>query len=337
PQRNKEGKIEKWYGTATDVQAQTESELALRQSEARLQAIIEATPECIKIIAPDGTLQFMNGSGLEMIEGNKELLGAACVFDVIAPEDKAVWVTNHKRVCQGESLNWEFDIVGLAGTRRRMETHAVPLPTDDGTMHLAVTRDVTERTKSEAALKHSEEQFRLFANNIQNLAWMAEADGWIYWYNQRWYDYTGTTLDEMLGWGWEKVHHPDHVERVVAFVSQAWLKGETWELTFPLRGADGEYRWFLTRAYAVKDAEGNVTRWIGTNTDVDSQKKAEAALEEKNVELMRINNDLDNFIYTASHDLKVPIANIEGLLSLMSEDINSANPDTTMLMHILTL
>ncbi|MFD2514769.1 PAS domain-containing protein [Pontibacter locisalis] len=337
PQLNKAGNVLKWYGTATDVQRQKEYEEALRQSEARLQAIIEATPECIKIVSEDGTLQFINHSGLEMIEGNKELLGTACVFDIIDPEYKKEWQRNHKRVCNGESLSWEFNIIGLNGARRRMETHAVPLSTAEGVMHLGVTRDVTERKKSEIALRESEEQFRTFANNVQNLAWMAEPDGWIYWYNQRWYEYTGTTLEEMLGWGWAKVHHPDHVDSVVAHLKETWEKGETWELTFPLRGADGAYRWFLTRAHAVKDTHGKVVRWIGTNTNIDNQKKAEAALELKNKELTYINNDLDNFVYAASHDLKAPIANIEGLLAFLSDDLSQGILQENDAKHVMSL
>lgn len=329
------GQLSRIVGVVQDITDQKTLEKSLRESEAWLQAIIEATPECIKIVDNNGTLQFMNQSGLEMIEGGRELMGNACVFDVIAPEHQLEWVKNHKQVCKGKSLSWEFDVIGLKGTRRRMETHAVPLPVNGGTTHLGVTRDITGRKNSEAALRESEERFRVFANNIQNLAWMAEPNGWIFWYNERWYDYTGTNLEEMLGWGWAKVHHPDHIDRIINFLQDAWTKGETWELTFPLRGADGVFRWFLTRAYAVKDEQGRVIRWIGTNTNVDEQKKAEAALEQKNAELTRINNDLDNFIYTASHDLKAPISNIEGLLKLVSDDFSSGNESE--IKYMLTL
>ncbi len=160
------------------------------------------------------------------------------------------------------------------------------IPTEDEVELLQALADTTaitlENIQIYKKLEGEEEQFRTFANNIQNLAWMAEPDGWIYWYNQQWYDYTGTTFEEIQGWGWEKVHHPDHIKRVLTFVQEAWSKCETWELTFPLRGADGKYRWFLTRACAIKDENDQVIRWIGTNTNIDDRKRAEDALQYQN-------------------------------------------------------
>lgn len=98
------------------------------------------------------------------------------------------------------------------------------------------------------AVRESEERFHTLADHMSQFAWMANAKGWIYWYNQRWFDYTGATLDEMQGWGWKKVHHPDHIGRVVTRIQHSWDTGQFWEDTFPLRGKDGEYRWFLSRS-----------------------------------------------------------------------------------------
>ncbi|MDQ6695654.1 MAG: PAS domain-containing protein, partial [Chloroflexota bacterium] len=143
---------------------------------------------------------------------------------------------------------------------------------------MCIGYEVTEQVQARKRVEEGEERFRILANNIQDLAWMANPNGWILWYNQRWSDYTGTTLEEIDGWGREKVH-PDHIERVAAFVEEAWKKGEPWELTFPLRGQDGHYRWFLTRASPVRDKDGSVVCWIGTNTNIDEQKRAQEAIE----------------------------------------------------------
>ena len=107
------------------------------------------------------------------------------------------------------------------------------------------------------------------------LAWIADQHGMIFWYNDRWYEYTGTTLDQMYGWGWTGVHHPDHVERVKARIQEAWDTGVEWEDTFPLRGRDGSYRWFLSRAKPLFDNNGKVWRWFGINTDITIQRENE--------------------------------------------------------------
>jgi PAS domain S-box-containing protein len=114
---------------------------------------------------------------------------------------------------------------------------------------------------------------------------MASASGYIFWYNQRWYDYTGTTFEQMRGWGWQKVHHPKEVGRVVERIKKAFATGEPWEDTFPLRGKDGEYRWFLSRALPIRDVDGEVVCWFGTNTDVTDQMRMEQALRKSREEL----------------------------------------------------
>jgi PAS domain S-box-containing protein len=137
---------------------------------------------------------------------------------------------------------------------------------------------VLERTEE---LRESESQFRTLANSIPQLAWMARPDGSVFWYNQRWYDYTGGTLDQMKGSGWESVHHPDHVQRIISGLQHSWRTGDEWEDTCPLRGHDGQYRWFLSRAVPIRDSHGNIVRWFGTSTDVSRQRAAEEQLRER--------------------------------------------------------
>ena len=144
-----------------------------------------------------------------------------------------------------------------------------------------------ERMRAESALRASEEQFRTLADNMSQFAWMADPSGRIYWYNKRWYDYTGTTLEAMRALGWRSVHHPDHHVRVSASMKRAVAIGSIWEETFPMRGKDGQYRWFLARAVPIRDDFGQVTRWFGTNTDITAQVAAEEALRELNENLER--------------------------------------------------
>lgn len=159
--------------------------------------------------------------------------------------------------------------------------------------------DISSRVEMIEALHEREEQFRLLADNIHQLAWMADATGWIYWYNKRWFDFTGTTLEEMQGWGWRKVHHPDHEQRVVGTIAKCFVSGEAWEDTFPLRGKDGQYRWFLSRALPVRDERGCVVRWFGTSTDITERLRAE--------------QDREFLVNELNHRVKNTLAVVQGI------------------------
>ncbi len=130
---------------------------------------------------------------------------------------------------------------------------------------------------------------------------MADENGRIFWYNRRWYEYTGTTLEEMQGWGWKAALHPNHLERVAERIERSWISGEVGEDTFPLRGKDGRFRWFLSRALPVRDEAGRIVRWFGTNTDVTKQRQAEEALREAD-------RRKDEFIAMLAHELRNPLA-----------------------------
>ena len=116
--------------------------------------LVEAMPECIKVVGPDGRLLQMNSAGLRMIEAPSfDRVRGVSIFDLIAQEHRDSWRAHHERICRGEHLTWEFDIIGLAGTRRNMQTRAVPVDLEDGTHgQLAITRDVTARNEAERSL-----------------------------------------------------------------------------------------------------------------------------------------------------------------------------------------
>lgn len=138
--------------------------------------------------------------------------------------------------------------------------------------------DLIERSQNEAAMRESEARFRTLADNMAQLAWMANPDGSVFWLNRRWFEFTGLSHDASINAGWTTALHPDDAPRIIAKVSECFRTGQAWEDTFLTRAADGSYRWFLTRAFPITDDTGAVTRWFGTGTDVTEQREAQQVL-----------------------------------------------------------
>ncbi|MFA7062385.1 MAG: PAS domain S-box protein, partial [Pedobacter sp.] len=169
--------------------------------------------------------------------------------------------------------------------------------------------DVTIRKKAEAALLESEERFRIMANAIPQLAWIARSDGHIFWYNQRWYDYTGTTPEQMEGWGWQSVHDPIELPNVLERWQTSITSGESFDMTFPLRGTDSVFRPFLTRVIPIKDADGNVQQWFGTNTDVSELKHVEQTLRESEAKFRSLFDNSIDAVFMGTPDGTILSAN----------------------------
>ena len=197
------------------------------------------------------------------------------------------------RALYGVPLIFNKEVLGVAHMGSRT---AFDFSDEDRALFLVLTTRAAafiHESIVQGQRRAAEEQFRALADNIPQLAWIADGAGSIYWYNRRWYEYTGTTLEDVEGWGWQRVQHPEHVERVVARIKVSFATGEVWEDLFPLRGRDGRYRWFLSRAIPIKDERGRVLRWFGTNTDVTEHRRIEEAR--------------DQFIAILGHDLRNPL------------------------------
>jgi PAS domain S-box-containing protein len=169
------------------------------------------------------------------------------------------------------------DLVGVIALFAR-----APLE-DDVIGALAAVSDslavAVERDHAERARQASEQQLRLLVDGLPELAWTARPDGFIDFYNARWYEYTGTTFEQMQGWGWRTVHDPALLESVTERWTHSLATGEPFEMEFPLRGRDGAFRWFLTRVRPLRDPGGRIVRWFGMNTDIHEQREARKRTE----------------------------------------------------------
>ncbi len=323
-----------------DVTARKLAREKLRESEARFRSLAENAVVGIFVIDDESTIEFANPA-VERIFGYpvEEMVGQS--LNKLMPQDQR---TPHeagvRRYLETGRRNIRWEGVELPGLRK--DGRIVPLEISMGEFvregrhyFTGIARDITERKQAEEAMRESEERFRALANSIPQLAWMADPTGWIFWYNERWHEYTGATLEEMQGWGWQKVLHAEHEQRVVEGIRHAFGAGEPWEDTFPLRSRTGEYRWFLSRALPIRDANGTVVRWFGTNTDItdqidavaererllDREREARAEADRRRGELERVTESRTRLMRGFTHDVKNPLRAADGYAQLLEDGI----------------
>jgi PAS domain S-box-containing protein len=183
-----------------------------------------------------------------------------------------------------------------------------------------LARDVGEYLRVQQAVRESEERFRTLAENISQFAWMAEPDGHIFWFNKRWYEFTGFSDDDSMDGQGRQVVHPDHRESVVDTYNRAIAAGEDYEDTFPMRAKDGEYCWFLSRAKPIRNEGGEIVRWFGTNTDITEQREQ---AEQIRLLLMEVNHRSKNMLTTIQALARRSAPGEEGFLARFEDRVQS--------------
>lgn len=196
--------------------------------------------------------------------------------------------------------------------------------------------EITDVEKTEDKLKRSQENYQFLAESMPQLVWITNEKGEAIYYNRKWTEYTGQEFDQYSKMGWTDVIHPEDYPHKMAAWSNALAIGCEYKFEYRLRSKYGEYRWFLSRAIPMRNSEGAIVKWVGTSTDIHDEKilldnvaQARTALKEmnrklnsRNEQLKKINKELDNFIFAASHDLRSPVRNIESLLELLISELN---------------
>jgi PAS domain S-box-containing protein len=173
---------------------------------------------------------------------------------------------------------------------------------------LPPTMSTRQTGTADAALQFHSDDLAAF-DHLPVLAWIADASGYVYRFNKAWYDYTGRSAEEMRGWGWRVVHHPDQAAATLARWKEVLVSGDPVELTFALRRHDGQYRPFLTRAVPFRDAGGAISHWLGTSTDISGLEAAEHRAEEAARLLQDVIDHLPSAVYTKDAEGRLTMAN----------------------------
>lgn len=272
------------YQIRDQFERERRSAAVLRENEERLKFALDAAklgswefvlPECRLIASEQCKINFGFAPDKPVDYEN--------FLRLVRPEDSAAVERDFQTaIRERRRYRAEYRINRPDGTEAWIFAAGRPIFDADGEPKCmtGITLDITERRKGEEAIRESETQLRALADSIPQLAWIADEGGYIFWYNRGWYEYTGTTFEQIAGWGWQSVHDPEILPKVLENWALSLATGHHFEMEFPLRGSDGLYRWFLTRVRPVRNAEGHIIRWFGTNTDIDAKRHAERALRE---------------------------------------------------------
>ncbi|HEY6289045.1 MAG TPA: PAS domain S-box protein [Nitrospiraceae bacterium] len=278
-------------GSESDITEHRQALLRLAEQESLLRSILDAEPECVKRVAADGTLLQMNEAGLCFIETDSfEQVAGRSVYDLVAPEFLELYRSMHEAVIQGASQQLEFQIVGLKGTRRWMETHAVPLqnPIDHCVEQLAVTRDISGRKRAEEALRESEERFALAVEGSTDILWDAHRVPGKPWYAPQTPIWWSPRVRELLGLEesesfetleqWAGRLHPDDKDRVFGQLAAHIEHRVPYDAEYRLRNNRGDYLWIRGRGQAMWDEQGEIRRMSGSCQDITDRKANEQLL-----------------------------------------------------------
>ncbi|SMB95682.1 PAS/PAC sensor signal transduction histidine kinase [Hymenobacter roseosalivarius DSM 11622] len=341
------GRLRRWFGSNTDIHELRELQEQLVLKDQQLQQILSQVPAYIATVTgPEHRYTFIN-PGYNALMGGRIQIGKR-VADLLPEMVEQGFVALLDEVYNSRKpyVSRETPVYLLdpeTGGRREYYLDFVyqPLQDEHGQTQgiLGFSIDVTQQVQArqqtaalQAELRGRDEQFRFLAESIPQIMWTADADGQVDYFNQQLWDATGRHPSESLGTvAWLHIIHPDDQQRTQAAWEEATRTGGKYEIEYRFVSRLGGYRWFLGRAEPLRDAAGEVIKWFGSCTDIDDFKQAQQHLQTQNAQLIRINQDLDNFVYTASHDLRQPIYNMAGIFEELTRTTHFQDPDTAEL------
>lgn len=277
------GNVLRMNGVAFDITDRKKSETEIRVSEERYKLLSDTMLQGVVYFGVDGKIFRVNPAFCQLIGYEENDLLEKNIKQLFHPDEIEIIIKELDKLMKKDISSLKQERKFIRKDRKIIYVNinvAYVKNTDDiGEYFVTHIEDISKRKRAEKKLKESKEKFKLLANTIPQLAWIARADGYINWYNQRWYEYTGTTQKQMEGWGWQQLQHPKYLSGVVKRWKASIATGESFEMVFPILGKDGIYRDFLTKSTPLKDNNGKVEQWFGTNTDISELKKIEKELE----------------------------------------------------------
>ncbi len=315
PLRNDEGVIVGASKVIRDITETKHVREAIRASEQRFHLLADNVVQLVWMAEADGTGVWFNRRWHEFTGLTDEQLRIDARSLHHPDHYERVTTALHASAERAEPWEDRFPLKAKDGTWHWFMATAMPVRDAQGTVvrWFGTLTDITREHEAQEIIQRSEERFRMLADNMSQMAYVADAQGTVIWLNRRWIDYTGLDVADMDNGGWDRVVAPEHRQVMRRTFAEARQHGTTWEQVFRLRSVTGEYRWFLSRSVPITDDQGRVERWFGTNTDITAQKQAEEALEETALHK-------DHFLATLAHELRNPLAPLRSGLQLMELD-----------------
>ena len=304
PLRDDSGKLIKWCGLNTDIEARKRAEEALRLRQLDLQLIVDSIPVPVAVTTPCGEAESLNRTALEYFGKTFEELKDWRSSDAVHADDlQRVLPSLLEAVETGRAHDVEVRQRRADGVYRWFNVLGLPLRDKQGRilrwLHLLI--DIDERKQTEAALRRGADLHSII-DTIPMTAWSTGPDGYCDFVNQRWLDYSGLELDEVRGWGWGAVIHPDDLSALVADWRACLATGAPVHTEARMRRFDGVFRWFLFLGNPLRDEAGKIVKWFGTNVDIEDRKRAEEALRASERNLIQIINTIPTTAWSTRPD-----------------------------------
>jgi PAS domain S-box-containing protein len=285
-----------------------------------LAAIVDSSDDAIISKSLNGTITSWNKGAENMFGYSAEEMIGRPILTLIPADRQQEEIGILSQLKRGQRVD-HFETIRRRKNGELLDVSLTISPIKDEAGNIIgaskIARDITLRKEGEEALKNNEAHFRRLANHMPQIVWTARPDGYLDYYNEQWYEFTGFNRDHFGDMSWAPILHPDDRDRCYKDWYMAIEKEQPFEMEYRFRDhKEQRWRWFLGRALPIRDNQGRIVKWLGTCTDIDAQKRVEE-------DLRRANSDLEQFAFTASHDLQEPLRTIKIYSELLLEDYGS--------------